>query len=55
MWSMEGRSLVESLGYAFIALVWGAPVVALLVGATAVGVGVRRRRNAIAALEREAR
>lgn len=45
---------MESLGYAFSTLVWGAPVVALLVGATAMGVGVRRRRNAIASLEREA-
>ncbi|MCX5586994.1 hypothetical protein [Streptomyces erythrochromogenes] len=46
---------MDSLGYALSAVVWGAPVVALLVGAIAVGAALRWQRKAIAALEREQR
>ncbi|MFE5852573.1 hypothetical protein ACFQ61_05050 [Streptomyces sp. NPDC056500] len=46
---------METLGYAFFGLVWGAPVVAILVvGGVCVAV-VRWRKRAIAAMEAEDR
>lgn len=44
---------MESLGYAFAAVVWGGVVMALLAGGVATALAVRWRRPTIAALESE--